>query len=144
MNNLLCLHTWQCWHTNLMHTPFMNILVPTIIGYGALYSGTVNYGDFTYNLISSWTSSGVTLSLFLTSGSVILFASDTTQSPSTLGGYVWRLQSSGYSEIFLNPATLGRQAGDYVAFALQGNSRPTSSFVIQVDSGNTLTTGTRN
>ena len=126
------------------HTPFMNIPVPTIVGYGALYSGTVNYGDFTYYLISSWTSSGVTLSLFQTSGSVILFASDTTQSPSTLGGYVWRLQSSGYSETFLNPATLGRQAGDYVAFALQGNSRPTSSFVIQADSGNTLTTGTRN
>lgn len=126
-----------------VHTLFMNIPVPTIVGYGALYSGTINYGDFTYYLISSWTSSGLTLSLFLTSGSVILFASDTTQSPSTLGGYVWRLQSSGYSEIFLNPATLGRQVGDYVAIALQGNLRPSSNFVIQIDSGNTLTTGNR-
>ena len=121
----------------------MNIPVPTIVGYGALYPGPINYGDFTYYLISSWTSSGLTLSLFLTSGSVILFASDITQSPSTLGGYVWRQQSSGYSEIFLNPVTLGRQAGAYVAIALQGNVRPTSSFIIQVDSGNTLTTGTR-
>lgn len=125
--------------TSCTHT--INFVVPTIVGYGALYSGTINYSDFTYFLISSWTSSGVTLSLFLTSGSVISFASDTTQSPSTLGGYVWRLQSSGYSEIFLNPSTLGRQAGDYVAIALQGNSRPTSNFVIQVDTGNTLTTG---
>ena len=83
----------------------------------------------------------MTLSLFLTNGSVVSFASDTTQSPSTLGGYVWRVQSSDYSEIFLNPSTLGRQAGDYVAFALQGNLRPTSHFVIQIDAGNTLTTG---
>lgn len=124
------------------HAHTIYSVVPTIMGYGALYnSGTINYGDFTYFLISSWTSSGVTLSLFLTSGSVVLFASDITQSPSTLGGYVWRLQSSSYSELFLNPSTLGRQAGDYVAIALQGNSRPTSSFVIQVDSGNTVTTG---
>ena len=83
----------------------------------------------------------MTLSLFLTTGSVVLYASDINQSPSTLGGYVWRLQSSGYSEIFLNPSTLGRPAGDFVAIALQGNTIPSSGFIIQVDSGNTLSTG---
>lgn len=131
-------------HTNLMHIPIVNMPVPTIIGYGALYSGSITYGDFTYFLVPSWASSGVTLSLFLTNGSVVLFASDTTQSPSTLGGYVWRVQSSNYSEEFLNPSTLGRQAGSYVAIALQGNLRPTSHFIIQVDSGNMLTTGSYN
>ena len=115
--------------------------MPVIVGYAAFYSGQINFGDFHYLLITSWTSSGVTLSLFLTSGSVVLFASDTTQSPSTLGGYVWRVQSSGYDEIFLNPSTLGRQAGAFVAIALQGNTQPNCQFILQADSGNTLTTG---
>ena len=115
--------------------------MPVIVGYGPLYTGVINHGDFYYLLITSWTSSGVTLSLFLTRGSVVLYASDTIQSPSTLGGYVWRIQSSDYAEIFLNPSTLGRRAGDYVAIALQGNAQPNCQFVIQADSGNTLTTG---
>lgn len=115
--------------------------MPVIVGFGALYTGVINDGDYHYLLITTWSSNGVTLSLFLTSGSVVLYASDTNQSPSTLGGYVWRIQSSNYTEIFLNPSTLGRRAGDYVAIALQGNTRPNCQFVIQADSGNTLTTG---
>lgn len=117
------------------------LIVPVIISYGVLYSGQINFGDFYYFLISSWTSSGVTLSLFLSRGSVVLYASDINQSPSTVGGYVWRVSSSDYSEIFLNPSSLGRQAGDFVGIALQGNTLPNSGFIIQADSGNTLTTG---
>lgn len=127
-----------------VYVPNLFPIVPILVTYGVLYSGQINFGDFYYLLISSWTSSGVTLSLFLTSGSVVLYASDITQSPSTLGGYVWRLQSSDYTEIYLNPSTLGRQAGDYVAIAVQGNTSPNCGFILQADSGNTVTTGINN
>ena len=125
-------------HTSLLTN---EITVPTIIVHGSLYSGWVAFGDFDYLLIHSWSSSGVTLSLFLTNGSVVLYASDRIQSPSTVGGYDWRIQSSDYTETFLDPSTLGRQAGDSVSIALQGSVWPVSHFVIQIDSGNTLTTG---
>ena len=108
--------------------------------YGSLYSASVGFGDYTYYRISSWTGSGATFSMSVaSSGMVVLYASDLNQSPDS-GSYVWTVQASDYAEIFLNPATLGRTPGSTLYITLQGQAT-TSSYILQVNSGSTLSTG---
>ena len=108
--------------------------------YGTLYSASISLGDYTYYRTSSWTSSGATFSMSVSSGTVVLYASDLTQSPSS-GSYVWTVQTSGYTEIFLNPLTLGRTPGSTVYVTLKGQATTSNSYIFQVNSGNTLSTG---
>lgn len=108
--------------------------------YGTLYSASISVGDYAYYQISSWTSSGATFSMSVSSGTVVLYASDLTQSPSSVS-YVWTIQTSDYREIFLNPLILGRTPGSAVYVTLQGQATTSNNYILQVNSGNTLSTG---
>ena len=113
--------------------------VPTSMTYGTVYSASIGLGDHAYYQISSWTNSGATFSMSVSSGMVVLYASDINQSPSS-GNYVWTIQASDYTEIFLNPVSLGRVLGSTVYVILQGQATATN-YIVQVNSGNTLSTG---
>ena len=109
--------------------------------YGTVYTASIGFGNHAYYRISSWTSSGATFSMSASSGMVVLYASDINQSPSSgSGNYVWTVQTSDYTDIFLNPFNLGRTPGSTVYVTLRGQAT-TSSYIIQVNSGNTLSTG---
>lgn len=108
--------------------------------YGSLYSASISLDDYSYYQTSSWTSSGATFSISVSSGTVMLYASDLNQSPSS-ASYVWTVQTSGYTEIFLNPLTLGRTPGSTVYVTLKGLATTTNSYILQVNSGSTLSTG---
>lgn len=115
--------------------------VPTSMIFDTLYSASIGLGDHAYYQISSWTSSGATFSMSVSSGMVVLYASDVNQSPSSgTGNYVWTVQTSHYIEIFLDPFNLGRTPGSTVYVSLQGQAT-TSNCIVQVNSGNTLSTG---
>ena len=114
--------------------------VPTFMTYGSLYSASISLDDYSYYQTSSWTSSGATFSISVSSGTVVLYASDLNQSPSS-ASYVWTVQTSGYTEIFLNPLTLGRAPGSTVYVTLKGLATTTNSYIFQVNSGSTLSTG---
>ena len=109
--------------------------------YGSAYSASIGFGSHVYYQISSWTSSGATFSISVRSGMVVLYASDVNQSPSSgSGNYVWTVQTSDYTEIFLSPFNLGRTTRSIVYVTLQGQAT-TSSYTVQVNSGNTRSTG---
>ena len=99
--------------------------------HGLLYSGSIASGAYAYYLIT--TSVGVTFSLTVTSGSVVLYASESVQSPSIIGGYDWTIQTSTYAERYTSQPGSSRI---YVALLgqLSGNN-----FVIQADTSGTTT-----
>lgn len=63
---------------------------------------TIEEGDIIYYQLY-FPSSGVTISLNITSGSVISYASDQYQNPNEAQGYDWRIITSSYADAFLDP-----------------------------------------
>ena len=118
-------------------------LVPTVLPFGGIGNGLPNSGEYVYFWISSWTGVGVTVSITLSSGSLVCYASDRYQTPSSLPGYAdWIVTiTNEYTEMFLDPSTLSRPIGSFLSFAFLGQ-QSTNNFTIQVDSGRVLTPGT--
>ena len=119
--------------------------VPTILPIGGISTGLPSAGQYVYFWFSAWSSSGVTVSITLSSGSVVCYASDRFQTPSNLPGYSdWTLTiTNEYTEMFIDPSTLGRPIGSFLSFAFLGQ-QSLNNFTIQVDSGRVLSTGTYN
>ena len=110
--------------------------------FGGIGNGLPSSGQYVYFWISSWTSAGVTVSITLSSGSLVCYASDRYQTPSSLPGYAdWIVTiTNEYTETFLDSATLGRPIGSFLSFAFLGQ-QSTNNFTFQVDSGRVLTSG---
>ena len=103
------------------------------MSYGSLYSGSIASGAYSYYLIITGT--GVTFSLAVTSGSVILYASESVQSPSYIGGYDWTIQTSNYTERYAS-----RPGSSRIYIALLGQLS-NNSYIIQADANSATTTG---
>ena len=80
----------------------------------SLGAGERTYYEFAFD------ASGVTLRLTVTSGTLICYASDLTQNPNEEQGYVWKVTSSDYINVFLDPDSLTRAAGSSLYVALEG------------------------
>ena len=115
--------------------------MPTVLSFGGIGNGLPGNGEYVYFWIPSWTSSGVTVSITLSSGYLICYASDRYQTPSNLPGYAdWVITiNSEYTETFIDPSSLGRPIGSFLSFAFLGQ-QASNNFTIQVDSGRVLTT----
>jgi receptor-type tyrosine-protein phosphatase Q len=66
-------------------------------------------------------SNGVTITLNITTGYVICYASDRYRNPNEAQGYDWRIEVSGYADTFLDPALLSRSPGSTVYVAIEGS-----------------------
>ena len=115
--------------------------MPTILSFGGIGNGLPSNGEYVYFWLPSWTSSGVTVSITLSSGYLICYASDRYQTPSSLPGYAdWVVTiNSEYTETFIDPSSLGRPIGSFLSFAFLGQ-QSLNNFTIQIDSGRVLTT----
>lgn len=122
---------------------FLTCAVPTVLAFGGIGRGLPSVGQYVYFWISPWTSAGVTVSVTLSSGYVVCYASDRFQTPSNLPGYAdWTVTlTNEYTEVYIDPSTLGRPIGSFLSFAFLGR-QSNNNFTVQVDSGRVLTTGT--
>ena len=132
---------WSCIF--ICHTIiFLSICtVPTVLSFGGIGNGQPGSGEYVYFWLPSWTSSGVTVSITLSSGYLICYASDRYQTPSSLPGYAdWVVTiNNEYTETFIDPSSLGRPRGSFLSFAFLGQ-QSVNNFTIQIDSGRVLTT----
>ena len=80
----------------------------------SLGAGERTYYEFDFD------ANGVTLRLTVTSGTLICYASDLIQNPNEEQGYVWKVTTSGYIDVFLDPDSLTRIAGSTLYVALEG------------------------
>lgn len=65
-------------------------------------------------------SDGVTITLNITSGSVVCYASDRYRNPNEAQGYDWKIEVSGYADVFLDPSLLSRSPGSTIYVAIEG------------------------
>lgn len=96
-------------------------------------SSSLTYGQRLYYQYG-FSSSGLTIRLTVSSGYVICYASDLIQNPNDDQGYVWRVTSSGFIDVFLDPSSLNRPTGTTLYVALEGSSS-SSSFTLSATSG---------
>ena len=82
-------------------------------------SGTVSSGDIRYYKLP-FPAAGVTLTLTVSYGWIICYASDSVQNPNGVQGYEWRIESTGTVEVFLDPNSLSMTPGAYVYIGLEG------------------------
>lgn len=66
-------------------------------------------------------STGVTIRLDVGVGYIVCYASDTNPNPNAAQGYNWKVETSGYIDTYIDPALLGRPAGQYIYICLEGN-----------------------
>ena len=88
--------------------------VPTSISLNTPVTGTANSGEVKYYNFP-FHSSGITFRLDVFQGSIVAFASYTTDAPNTLRGYNWTVQTAIYDDLFFSP-----EPGSTVYVALQG------------------------
>ena len=83
---------------------------------------------------------GVTIQLTVSSGYVICFASDIYRNPNEAQGYTWRIEVSGFEDIFLDPLLLSYTPGSVVYVAIEGASSSSSSFTLANTEGDRRST----
>ena len=84
--------------------------------------GTVGEGERLYYQFD-FPSDGVTITLNISLGYVICYASDRYRNPNEVQGYDWRIEVGGYADTFLDPNLLSRSAGTIVYVAIEGSNR---------------------
>ena len=63
---------------------------------------------------------GLTIQLTATSGRVVCYASDRIRNPTGTQGYDWRVETDGYTDVFIDPILLDRDPGQYIYVAIEG------------------------
>ena len=117
-----------------------NLLADILVGSGVLDTlsqGQFRYYEYPFPVI------GLTIWLSVGLGRVVCYASDRVLNPSEDNGYDWKIETSGFVDTFLDPASLGRPAGAAVFIALQG-VLVANNFTLNSTSGNTETIGKNN
>lgn len=114
---------------------YSHFLGPATISLDQDVSSTVNSGDISYYKLP-FPAVGITLTLMVSYGQIICYASDSVQNPNGVQGYEWRVETTGTVEVFLDPNSLSTTPGDYVYIGLEGGQ---SSNVFQL----TTTSGDR-
>ena len=99
---------------------------PQQIAVNGTSTDTVGDGDRIYFQFP-FPSYGVTLQLTVSTGYVICYASDRYQNPNEAQGYDWRVEVSGFANVFLDPALLSRTPGTIIYVAIEGSYNGGSS-----------------
>ena len=108
--------------------------VPTNVSLNTPVTGTTNSGEVKYYNLP-FHSSGITFRLDVFQGSVVAYASYTTDAPNLQRGYNWTVQNVTYDDVYFSPAP-----GGTVYIALQG-SQNSNSFRVGAVAQNFTTTG---
>ena len=113
----------------------MNIFnaVPQTLSSDVEVSSSLSSGQRLYYKFA-FATNGITLRLNVTTGTIICYASDLIQNPNEQQGYVWKITSSTYIDVFLDPTSLNRPAGSFVYVALEG-SGTTNNFRLNSSTG---------
>lgn len=110
-------------------------LVPTAVGLNFIGSGSVGARVLQYFRFQ-FPSNGLTIYLSITSGTIICYASDQAQNPNSRQTYIWRVQTSGYANVFIDPLLLGRSAGAYIYIGIEGvDDAVTNNFTVNNTDG---------
>ena len=80
----------------------------------SLGAGERTYYEFAFD------TDGVTLRLSVTTGTLICYASDLIQNPNEEQGYVWKVTTTNYVDVFLDPDALSCRAGSTLYVGLEG------------------------
>lgn len=115
-----------------MFSAFIALTISTILS-RTLVSGGVAY----YNL--PYPSNGLTLTLTVTSGRIVCYASVSVRNP-TESNYDWKVDTTGREEAYLDPAFLSRVGRPRVFIALVGRSG-TNSFTLNSTRGGSSAVG---
>ena len=108
--------------------------VPTSVSLNTPVTGTANSGQVKYYNFP-FHSSGITFRLDVLQGSLVAYASYTTDAPNTQRGYNWRVQATIYDDLYFSPAS-----GSTVYVALQG-IQSSNSFRVGAVAQDFTTTG---
>ena len=92
---------------------------PQTLAFDSGVSDSLGAGERTYYEFI-FDTDGVTLRLFVTTGTIICYASDLIQNPNEEQGYVWKVTSTDYIDVFLDPDSLTRSVGSTLYVGLEG------------------------
>ena len=51
---------------------------------------------------------------------MVCYASDRYRNPTSTQGYDWRVETDGYTDVYIDPELLNRDAGPYIYVAIEG------------------------
>jgi len=108
--------------------------VPAQVTLDVGVNDTVSQGEVKYYRYL-FSENGLTIRLDVGSGYVTCYASDTNQNPNSRQGYDWIVTVTGYSDVFIDPLLLGRQAGEYMYIAIEGGLPGSNSFLLNTTDG---------
>lgn len=110
------------------------------VNIGSRISITVHRGALNYYALP-FTHGGITIRLDVSIGYITFYASDTVRNPGP-GNYVWLINTSGYADVFIDPAQFGRSGTHYIYVALAGNA-PLNTYELNSVTGNFASRGIR-
>lgn len=99
---------------------FSSFVVATALSTDTTITNSVAMGVRVYYRLL-FASTGVTIRLDVGVGYIVCYASDTNPNPNAVQGYNWKVETSGYIDTYIDPALLGRPAGQYIYICLEGN-----------------------
>ena len=120
----LLLEIQEVYRSALKHYKAMNTIIfpyaaPQALTPDAGVSDSLGAGERTYYEFA-FDTDGVTLRLSVTTGTLICYASDLIQNPNEDQGYVWKVTTTNYVDVFLDPDALSRTAGSTLYVGLEG------------------------
>ena len=86
-------------------------------------------------------SSGLTVVLDVSEGSVACYISNSLQNPNSKYGYTWRVEAYYYNDSFIDPSTIQGTVGGYIYIGIEGRSNTSNTFAFNATSGDTATKG---
>ena len=98
-----------------------SLAVPATTSLDQDVSNTVSSGYLVYYRLP-FPASGITLTLTVTYGRIICYASDSEQNPNNVQGYEWRVETTGTVEVFIDPDSLDTTPGAYLYIGFEGGS----------------------
>ena len=108
--------------------------VPSLVAVDVDISATVSQGELSYYRYV-FSQNGLTIRLNIGSGYVICYASDTNQNPNSRQGYSWIVTVTGFSDVYIDPLLLGRQAGEYLYIGIEGGQSGSNNFLLSTTDG---------
>ena len=128
-------------HTEMFHQIFLNT-VPFDATIGSSIMSTLAYQEVVYYRFS-FPTTGLTLVLDVSYGSVVCYASDSIQNPNRKHGYSLRVEASYYNDSYIDPAVVQGAVGGYLFVGIEGRSNASNnSFSLNGTAGDSATRGT--
>ena len=120
--------------TSLHSVPFDTLI-------GSSTTSTLLHRELVYYRFS-YPSTGVTLLLDISYGSVVCYASDTLQNPNSEHGYTARVEASYYNDSYIDPSIFQGAIGGYLYIGIEGSSNVSNNtFTLNSTAGDYATKG---